>query len=180
MHLALFDLLRLPADQARRRFVSAVPSEASDEDEDVAGRSDARLLITAPSRELVETLAMRIHAVNRPTMPFVQVSAGALPGDACALNTMCVSLLDRARGGTLFVANVEDMSVAVQASLLDVIDAIQDARSRSAAVRLISGTTVSLLDRVSAGAFSEPLFYRLNLLHVRIPTSSRHAASTVR
>src|SRR4029078_7961200 len=40
-------------------------------------------------------------------------------------------------------------------------------------VRLISGTTVSLLDRIAAGTFSEQLFYRLNIIHLTV-ASARH------
>jgi transcriptional regulator of aromatic amino acid metabolism len=50
--------------------------------------------------------------------------------------------------------------------LIDLLAALESARRPSAAVRLISGTTVSLLERVAAGTFSERLFYRLNILHL--------------
>ena len=49
---------------------------------------------------------------------------------------------------------------------IDLLGGLQSARMSSAAARLISGTTVSLLDRVAAGTFSERLFYRLNIIHL--------------
>jgi transcriptional regulator of acetoin/glycerol metabolism len=59
---------------------------------------------------------------------------------------------------------VEEMPSAVQEAFIDLLTELESARRPSATVRLISGTTVSLLDRVSAGTFSERLFYRLNII----------------
>jgi DNA-binding NtrC family response regulator len=61
---------------------------------------------------------------------------------------------------------VEEVPSAAQDALIDLLAALESARRPSAAVRLISGTTVSLLDRVAAGTFSERLFYRLNIIHL--------------
>jgi DNA-binding NtrC family response regulator len=58
------------------------------------------------------------------------------------------------------------MPAAVQEALIDLLAGLESTRRPSAAVRLISGTTVSLLDRVAAGTFSERLFYQLNIIHV--------------
>lgn len=58
------------------------------------------------------------------------------------------------------------MPAAAQDGLIDLLAALEDARTPSAAVRLISGTTVSLIDRVAAGTFSERLFYRLSIIHL--------------
>jgi transcriptional regulator of acetoin/glycerol metabolism len=60
----------------------------------------------------------------------------------------------------------------VQEALIDLLDRLQAARRPSAAVRLISGTTVSLLDRITAGTFSARLFYRLNVIHLTTGTPS--------
>ncbi|HXV09794.1 MAG TPA: sigma 54-interacting transcriptional regulator [Burkholderiales bacterium] len=66
----------------------------------------------------------------------------------------------------MLVSAVEDMPSAAQDAFIDLLAALESARRPSAAVRLISGTTVSLLDRVTAGTFSERLFYRLNIIHL--------------
>jgi DNA-binding NtrC family response regulator len=58
------------------------------------------------------------------------------------------------------------MPAIVQDALIDMLAGLQSARRPSAAVRLISGTTVSLLERVAAGTFSDQLFYRLNTIHL--------------
>jgi DNA-binding NtrC family response regulator len=58
------------------------------------------------------------------------------------------------------------MKGTVQASLIDVLMELEWVRGPSTAVRLMSGTTVSLVDRIAAGTFSAQLFYRLNIIHV--------------
>ena len=137
------------------------------QDEDTAGRSDAPLLITASTPTQVEALARRIHQGSvRSGAPFVQVRAGALSTDRPTLRERCSALLDTAGGGSLFVTDVEEMPADTQGVLIDVFDALQHARAPVAAVRFISGTTVSLVDRVVAGTFSEKLFYRLNVIHL--------------
>lgn len=137
------------------------------EDVNVASRSPARLLITASTPQAVETLARRIHGIGpRTQFPFVMTWAGELPTDAQALRQDCARLLDAAAGGSVLVSAVEEMPSAAQDAWIDLLAALESARRPSAAVRLISGTTVSLLERVAAGAFSERLFYRLNIIHL--------------
>jgi DNA-binding NtrC family response regulator len=136
-------------------------------DEDVANQSPARLLITAPTQHRVETLARRIHGAGpRGQYPFVQIWAGELPVGPEPLKEYCSRFLDDAAGGSLLVSAVEEMPAIVQDALIELLAGLEAARRPSAAVRLISGTTVSLLDRVAAGTFSGRLFYRLNLIHL--------------
>jgi DNA-binding NtrC family response regulator len=137
------------------------------EDVNVASRSPARLLITASTSQAVETLARRIHGIGpRAQFPFVMTCAGELPIGAEALRDGCARFLDAGAGGSVLVNGVEEMPSAAQDALIDLLAALEGARTPSAAIRLISGTTVSLLDRVAAGTFSERLFYRLNIIHL--------------
>ena len=138
----------------------------SAQDEDLAARSSARLLITAPTHRGVEMVARRIHAAGRAECPFIHTWACDLPVDPKALSAKCSSLLDAAASGSVLISNVEQMAPRVQDVLLEVLTGLEVARRPSPPVRLISGTTVSLLDRVASGAFSELLFYRLNIIHV--------------
>jgi DNA-binding NtrC family response regulator len=147
------------------------------EDIDAASRSPARLLITASTQQSVETLARRIHGHGpRAEFPFVVTSAGELSVGARALRKDCVRFLDAAAEGSVLLRAVEEMPSAVQEAFIDLLTELESARRPSAAVRLISGTTVSLLDRVSAGTFSERLFYRLNIIHLRVGNGSPAAA----
>ena len=137
------------------------------EDEDVACRSSARLLITAATQHGVETLAHRVHATGpRAQFPFVQTWAGDLPIEPELLKEYCTSVIAAAAGGSVLFSAVEEMPPAVQDALDALLDGLECAHGPSAEVRLISGTTTSLLDRVAAGTFSERLFYRLNIIHL--------------
>ena len=133
----------------------------------LASRSRAKLLITASTPQAVETLARRIHAAGpRAQFPFVQKRAGDFPVHPEALSDYCVRFLDVAAGGTVFVSAIEEMPAIVQGVLIELLAGLESARRPSAAVRLISGTTVSLVERVAAGTFSGRLFYRLNTIHL--------------
>ncbi len=143
------------------------------DDADVVSRSPARLLITAPTQQGVENLARRIHgAGRRARFPFVQTWAVELPVGPELLKEYCARLLDSATGGSLLVSAVEEMPAIVQDAMIDLLRGLESARMSSDAVRLISGTTVSLLDRVAAGTFSERLFYRLNIIHLVVGNGS--------
>ena len=151
---------------------------AAEEDVNAACRSRARLLITASTAQSVETLARRIHRNGpRARFPFVMTSAAELSVGAQALSEDWARFLEAAAGGTVFVRAVEEMPAAVQEELIDLFAAQpESSRPASAEVRLISGTTVSLLDRVAAGSFSEQLFYRLNVIHLMVGNGSPAAA----
>jgi len=143
------------------------------EDIDAASRSPAKLLITASTQQSIETLARRIHGNGpRARFPFVMTSAGDLSVGAQALREDCVRFLDAAAGGSVLLSAVEEIPAAVQEALIDLLAGLESARRPSAAVRLISGTTVSLLDRVAAGTFSERLFYQLNIIHLMVGNGS--------
>jgi DNA-binding NtrC family response regulator len=61
---------------------------------------------------------------------------------------------------SIVIRDVDEMPSVVQNQLLDLLAELELARPPSAAVRLVCGTTVSLLDGIAAGTFSERLFYR--------------------
>ena len=109
-------------------------------------------------------------------MPFVHTWACDLPVEADALAEQCCRLLDAAAGGTLLIADIEEMPPAAQDALSELLAELQFTRSPSAEARLITGTTVSLLDRVAAGTFSERLFYRLNIIHLIVGNRAPEAA----
>jgi DNA-binding NtrC family response regulator len=144
------------------------------DDEDVVSRSPARLLITAPTQQGVENLARRIHGAGpRAQFPFVQTWAVEFPVGPELLREHCARLLDSAAGGSLLVSAIEEMPATVQDATIDLLGGLEFARMPSDAVRLISGTTVSLRDRVAAGTFSERLFYRLNIIHLMVDNGFR-------
>ena len=145
---------------------------ASEED-DLASRSSARLLITDAALGKAETRARRIHRLGPYSNgPFVRVDASSFPIDEGLLRPMCVDLLDRAAGGTLFIDAVDTMPTTVQGVIIELIDELEPPRDTSRAVRLVSSTTASLLECVAARSFAEGLFYRLNIIHLVDPNGA--------
>lgn len=139
------------------------------EHEDVAAGCAATTLITASTATDVERLARRIHAASsRSALSFVQASAAALPVEPRALWETCAGLIEAAAGGTLLLTGVEEMPAFAQDRFIETLAHQQEARNPSATVRLIAGTTVCLRQRIADGAFSERLFYRLNVIHVAV------------
>jgi DNA-binding NtrC family response regulator len=140
------------------------------EDEEIAAASAASVLITGPTDRIVDSLARRIHdGAHRAAYPFVRVRAGELPDDAQTLGEICSKLRDAAQGGTILVTDVETMAPVVQELLIGLLAHAPSAHALSPAARLVTGTTVSLPDRIAAGTFSERLFYRLNVIHLVVP-----------
>jgi transcriptional regulator of acetoin/glycerol metabolism len=147
------------------------------DDVNVARRSPAQLLITAPTQQRVEALARCVHgAGSRAQFPFVQTWAGDFPVAPEPLKEYCVRFLDAAASGSVLVSAIEEMPAIVQDALIDMLAGLESARSPSAAVRLISGTTVSLLERVAVGTFSDQLFYRLNTIHLMAIDAALHVS----
>ena len=177
-HLAIRDDERRLIERAREHHGhSDVPGTLAC-DEEAAVRSDAKLLITAPTPSQVEALARRIHAAGaRAALPFVQARACDLLTDRQILGTTCSRLLDTTAGGSLLIGDVEGMERIVQDVLIELLAELELARRPRPPVRLISGTTVSLLDRVEAGTFSPRLFYRLNTIHLLAKNGNGASAS---
>ena len=159
------------ADEHRARALAAV-------DEQLASGCAATLLISASTERGMETLARRIHSTGpRASCPFLHVRAGDFPVEPQALREYCSGVVDRAAGGTLLIGAVEQMPPVVQDTLIELLAAPELTRTPSDAVRLIAGTTVSLLDRIAAGTFSDQLFYRLNVIHLRAADHSSYVTS---
>jgi DNA-binding NtrC family response regulator len=140
---------------------------STDQDQEMASRSGARLLITASADGEAEVLARRIHgASERAGSPFVRARACDLPIEPQMLKDACASLLDTAAGGSILIHDVEQTPPTVQRILVDVFAELEFARASSPSARLMTATRVSLLDRIAAGTFSDRLFYRLNMIHL--------------
>jgi DNA-binding NtrC family response regulator len=122
--------------------VLAQATDPGVEEEDIAGRSSATLLITASTGGEVQTLARRIHQTSfRATAPFVRVRTSTLPIEPRLLRESCSALLDAATGGSMLMTDVEEMPASVQGLLVELLADLQSARAPWAAGRVISGTT---------------------------------------
>ncbi|HFT4303221.1 TPA: two-component system response regulator GlrR [Klebsiella quasipneumoniae] len=157
----------------------------------MVAQSDVSVLINGQSGTGKEIVAQAIHnASPRHDKPFVAINCGALPeqlleselfGYARGAFTGAVSnregLFQAAEGGTLFLDEIGDMPVALQVKLLRVLQErkvrpLGSNRDIEINVRIISATHRDLPKAMARGEFREDLFYRLNVVNLKIPPLS--------
>ena len=154
-----------------------------------AARTDAKVLITGESGVGKEIVAKLIHQrSNRGRGPLVTINCAGFPDSL--LETELFGhvkgsftdayrdkrgWLEMAHGGTIFMDEVGEMSLRMQALLLRFLETgeIQrvgsDRRLPALDVRVITATHRRLLDRIADQSFREDLYYRLNVIHVEVP-----------
>jgi two-component system nitrogen regulation response regulator NtrX len=152
-------------------------------------RTGANVLISGESGTGKELVANAIHAhSDRQEMPFVKVNCSAIPenlieselfGYIKGAFTGAVAnkrgLFEVAHRGTIFLDEVADLSLSAQAKILRVVQSgeMQKVGSEEAItvdVRVLSGTHKDLKTQVAAGLFREDLYYRLNVVPIRVPS----------
>ncbi len=143
----------------------------------------SRVLITGPAGVGKEIAARVIHNWSpRAKAPFVVLPAAMMSPDRVeeelfgseGEGVVRPGLLEHAHGGTLFLDEIADMPLTTQGKVLRVLTdqsyhRIGGQRPVKVDVRVLSATSKSLSDEISAGRFREDLFYRLNVVPVRIP-----------
>lgn len=147
----------------------------------------SRVLITGPAGSGKEVAARLLHQWSpREGAPFVVVSAArmtperveeALFGVEEGGENVRAGLFEQAHGGTLFLDDVADMPITTQAKILRVLteqvfQRVGGARWVRVDVRVISATSRDLSAEIAAGRFREDLYYRLNVVPVRLPPLS--------
>lgn len=156
---------------------------------DKIAETDATVLITGESGTGKELVAKTIHyRSGRSDADFVAVNCAAIPRDLLESElfghvrgafTGAVKYkkgkFELANGGTLFLDEIGDMAGDLQAKLLRtlqerVIEPIGAEHSIEVDERIIGATNVNLQERVMNGTFREDLFYRLNVVPLRIPS----------
>jgi two-component system response regulator PilR (NtrC family) len=152
-------------------------------------RSQAPVYITGESGSGKEVAARMIHAgSSRADAPFVAVNCGAIPenlmeseffgykkGAFTGADSDKMGYLKAAEKGTLFLDEVGDLPLAMQVKLLRVIQEkkvrrVGDTQEDAIDVRIISATHRSLAEQVEAGQFRQDLFYRLNVIELKMPS----------
>ena len=153
--------------------------------------ADVPVLITGPNGSGKEKIAEIVQASSkRREKPFVRVNAGGLPDDLLeselfgaepgaytGAQKLRVGRFEAAHGGTLFLDEIGNLSPAGQAKLLRVLQSGELTRlgsneTRRADVRLLCATNVDLTTAIAAGRFREDLYFRLNVVKLRVPPLS--------
>jgi two-component system nitrogen regulation response regulator NtrX len=153
-----------------------------------AAASDARILITGENGTGKELVARAIHRLSkRAAQVFVEVNCAALPdalleselfGHEKGAFTDAVSRrrgrFEIANGGTLFLDEIGDMSLSAQAKVLRVIqeqklERVGGEKTFETDVRIVAATNKDLEAECEAGRFRRDLFFRLNVIPIKLP-----------
>jgi two-component system nitrogen regulation response regulator NtrX len=143
----------------------------------------SRVLISGPPGVGKEIAARMIHQWSlRAKAPFIVLSAAMMSPERVeeelfgseAEGVVRPGLLEHAHGGTLFLDEIADMPVTTQGKILRVLTdqsyhRVGGQRPVKVDVRVLSATAKNLADEIAAGRFREDLFYRLNVVPVRLP-----------
>ncbi|HEX5041642.1 MAG TPA: sigma-54 dependent transcriptional regulator [Candidatus Polarisedimenticolaceae bacterium] len=154
----------------------------------VAGSAASTVLITGPSGTGKDLVAKAIHyASDRRDKPFMNITCTALPetlleselfgherGAFTDARQLKKGLLELADGGTVFLDEIGDMGLVLQAKMLRFLEEktfrrVGGARDLRVDVRVLAATNKDLEKAVRQGGFREDLYYRLNVVPVHIP-----------
>lgn len=160
-----------------------------DEQIAVAARSDAKVLITGESGVGKEVTATLIHQRSRRSQrPMVAINCAGIPdtlleselfghvrGSFTGAHRDKPGLLETGRDGTVFMDEVGEMSLRMQALLLRFLETGEvqrvgaDGSQQRVDVRVICATNRDLESRIGEGQFRADLYYRLKVVHLEIP-----------
>jgi DNA-binding NtrC family response regulator len=146
------------------------------------------VLVTGETGTGKEIIARTIHQQSpRQTSPFIALNCAAVPeqlledelfghvkGAFTGAQVAREGRFEQANGGTLFLDEVGDMSLPLQSKLLRVLqerefEKLGSSRTVKVDVRVVAATSAELERRIEEGTFRPDLFYRLNVVHLRLP-----------
>lgn len=151
-------------------------------------KTNASILITGESGTGKELIAEAIHEnSNRKKAPFVKVNLGGISqslfesemfghkkGAFTDAHYDRIGRFELANKGSIFLDEIGELDAACQVKLLRVLqdktfESLGDSKQKQVDIRVISATNRNLADMVSKGIFREDLFYRINLITIRVP-----------
>ena len=151
-------------------------------------KASANILINGESGTGKELIARAIHETGpRSKMPFVAINCSAIPGELLESElfghtrgafTGAIQnrrgLFEEAQGGVVFLDEIGDMELALQAKLLRVIQErtikpVGENRSRKIDVQIIAATHKDLKSEITKNHFREDLYYRLAVIPIQLP-----------
>ena len=155
-------------------------------------RSDAPVLIAGESGTGKELVAKAMHEYSpRRQKEMITINCGAIPenlleselfghekGSFTGAIARRAGRFEQADGGTLFLDEIGDMPLSIQVKLLRVLQDGSFSRvganeTLTTDVRIVAATHKNLTDEVAAGRFREDLYYRLNVVEIKIPRAAR-------
>ena len=179
--------LRTRLSEPWRLVGNSAPMRALRESVARVARSDASVLITGENGSGKEVVARQIHLESaRATGAFVAVNCAAIPaelieselfgherGSFTGATDKRVGHFELADGGTLFLDEVGDMPLAAQAKVLRALETreitrVGGQRSQPVDIRIVAATNADLAAAVEAKTFRMDLFYRLNVVPLRV------------
>lgn len=158
-----------------------------------AGPTEATVLITGKSGTGKELVARAVHQCSlRTAGPLVVVNCAALSehlleselfghekGSFTGADRRREGRFFQAQGGTIFLDEIGELPLSLQAKLLRVlqqreIQRVGSDKTFTVDVRIVAATNRDLREEASAGRFREDLYYRLNVLHIPVPALAQH------
>ncbi|MDD5697055.1 MAG: sigma 54-interacting transcriptional regulator [Victivallaceae bacterium] len=157
-----------------------------------AAETSVNVFLHGPSGTGKEMFAHSIHnASDRKEYPFVAINCAAIPREIAeseffgyapgaftgARKDGNIGRLEAADKGTIFLDEIGDMPIELQAKLLRLLESrtitrIGDSRERPINIRIIAASNRNIPDLVETGKFREDLYYRLNVISVSLPPLS--------
>ena len=153
-----------------------------------AARNTSTVLIAGQSGTGKELVARAVHESSGRRGAFVPVNCAAIPAELIEAELFGHTgqaftgarqarpgLFEAADEGTIFLDEIGDLPLALQPKLLRVLQEgavrrVGEDREREIKVRVVAATNRDLEEEMSAGRFREDLYWRLNVIHLRVPT----------
>ena len=152
-------------------------------------QTDARVLITGPNGSGKELVARAIHEKsNRSGGPFVEVNCASIPGELIESELFGhekgsftsavkqrIGKFEQAEGGTIFLDEIGDMSLAAQAKVLralqeNKITRVGGEKDIPVNVRVLAATNKDLKKEIGENRFREDLYHRLSVILIAVPS----------